>query len=172
MSASLNRVFVIGNLTRDPELRYIPSGQPVTSFTIAVNRKYSDQNGGRKEETTFLRVVAWAKLAEICNQYLQKGSSVFLEGRLQSRSWQAQDGTKRNTLEIIAQSVQFLSRPGGASGSSVREKQQSQSGVVDESSSHTSNDEMIIDDSFSSSPTGGALNISPDELSPDDEVPF
>lgn len=169
MSASLNRVFVIGNLTRDPELRYIPSGQPVASFTIAVNRKYSDQNGGRKEETTFLRVVAWAKLAEICNQYLQKGSSVFIEGRLQSRSWQAQDGSKRTTLEIIAQSVQFLSRPSGASGGG---SQNTQSSAPAASPSKPSDDEMIIDDSFSSSPVGGALNISPDELAPDDEVPF
>jgi single-strand DNA-binding protein len=161
MSANLNKVFVIGNLTRDPELRYIPSGQPVTSFTIAVNRKYSDPNGGKKEETTFLRVVAWAKLAEICNQYLQKGSSVFVEGRLQSRSWQAQDGSKRNTLEIIAQSVQFLSRASGGRST------QSFDGNATPSTP-ASSEEMIIDDSF----TPSSVNISPDELAPDDEVPF
>jgi len=160
MSASLNKVFVIGNLTRDPELRYIPSGQPVASFTVAVNRKYSDQNGGKKEETTFLRIVAWAKLAEICNQYLQKGSSVFVEGRLQSRSWQAQDGSKRNTLEIIAQSVQFLSRASG--------NRATQPVGGGETAGTSSNEEMIIDDSF----TPSSVSVSPNEVAPDDEVPF
>ena len=166
MSANLNKVFIIGNLTRDPELRYIPSGQPVTSFTIASNRKYSAQNGEKKEETTFLRVVAWAKLAEICNQYLSKGSSVFVEGRLQSRSWQAQDGSKRNTIEIVAQNVQFLSRSSGSRPSQT-------SGSAPAPKGKSSNDEeMIIDDSFSSNSVGGGINISPDELSPDEEVPF
>jgi single-strand DNA-binding protein len=160
MSASLNKVFIIGNLTRDPELRYIPSGQPVASFTMAVNRKFNDQNGGKKEETTFLRVVAWAKLAEISNQYLQKGSSVFVEGRLQGRSWQAQDGTKRTTLEIIAQSIQFLSRPAtGRSGQSASDGAQG---------GPSAPDEMIIDDSFSA----GSINIASHELMPDEEIPF
>jgi len=112
MAASVNKVFLMGNLTRDPEMRYIPSGQPVASFSIAVNRVYNDQSGNKKEEVTFLRVVAWRKLAEICNEYLKKGSSVFVEGRLQSRSWQAQDGSKRNTVEVVADNVQFMSRSG------------------------------------------------------------
>lgn len=110
MAASLNKVMLIGNLTRDPELRYIPSGQGVTSFTVAVNRTYNAQSGEKKEEVSFIRVVTWARLAENCNQYLKKGSPVFVEGRLQSRSWDAPDGTKRSTIEVVAQNVQFLSR--------------------------------------------------------------
>lgn len=110
MAASFNKVLLMGNLTRDPELRYIPSGQAVCSFTVAVNRAYNAQSGEKKEEVSFIRVVVWAKTAENCNEYLKKGSPVFVEGRLQSRTWDAQDGTKRSTIEVVAQSVQFLSR--------------------------------------------------------------
>lgn len=110
MAASFNKVLLMGNLTRDPELRYIPSGQAVCSFSIAVNRTYMSQSGEKKEEVAFIRVVVWAKRAEVCNEYLKKGSPVFVEGRLQSRSWEAQDGSKRSTIEVIAQNVQFLSR--------------------------------------------------------------
>lgn len=108
MAASLNRVFLIGNLTRDPELRYVPSGTAVTTFDIAVNRSYTAQSGEKKEDTSFLRIVVWARLAEVCAEYLTKGSPVFVEGRLRSRSWETQEGQKRNTVEVIAQSVQFL----------------------------------------------------------------
>ena len=116
MAASFNKVLLMGNLTRDPELRHIASGQPVVSFSLAVNRAYSGQSGEKKEDTTFVRVVAWARMAEICNEYLTKGSPVFVEGRLQSRSWEAQDGSKRSSLEVVASNVQFLGRP-AASGS-------------------------------------------------------
>lgn len=118
--ASLNRVFFIGNLTRDPELRYIPSGTPVVSFGLAINTSYSSASGGVKEEVCFVRVVAWGKQAEACNQYLKKGRSVFVEGRLVYRSWE-QEGAKRSTLEVRADRVQFLgprreeASPGGAS---------------------------------------------------------
>jgi single-strand DNA-binding protein len=108
MPASLNRVFLIGNLTRDPELRYVPSGTAVASFTIAVNRFYNTPTGERKEETSFIRVVVWGRRAELCGEYLSKGSSVFVEGRLRSRSWEAPDGQKRSTIEVTATSVQFL----------------------------------------------------------------
>lgn len=113
MPASFNKVLVLGNLTRDPELRYIPSGQAVTTFTVASNRNYTSASGEKKEEVSFIRVVVWGRHAEVCNEYLKKGSSVFVEGRLQSRSWEAQDGTKRSTIEVIAQTVQFLGRPSG-----------------------------------------------------------
>lgn len=113
--ASLNQVFLVGNLTRDPEMRYIPSGQGVTSFSIATNRTYNSPSGEKKEETSFVRIVTWGRSAEVCNEYLRKGSQVLVEGRLQSRSWQAQDGTKRNSLEVVAQRVQFLSRVGARS---------------------------------------------------------
>lgn len=112
--ASLNKVFLIGNLTRDPELRYIPSGSAVCSFTIASNRVYKSQTGEKKEEVSFVRVVVWGRMGEICSEYLKKGRSCFVEGRLQSRSWDGPDGQKRSTIEVIALNVQFLGGPGGA----------------------------------------------------------
>jgi len=154
MAASLNKVMLIGNLTRDPELRYIPSGQAVTSFTLAVNRTYMATSGEKKEDVTFIRIVVWGKRAEVCHEYLKKGSPVFVEGRLQSRNWEAQDGTKRSTTEVNAQSVQFLPRGGGK-----------QERVPD-----TSADDNVIEDSLDAK--SGAVGVSKDELSPDDEVPF
>ena len=108
MAANLNKVLLIGNLTRDPELRYIPSGSAVATFTVAVNRVYKDQSGEKKEQTSFIRVVVWGRRAEVCGEYLSKGSPVFVEGRLQSRDWQTQDGQKRNTVEVVADNIQFL----------------------------------------------------------------
>ncbi len=108
MAASLNKVFVMGNLTRDPELRYVPSGAAVANFTVAVNRIYKDKTGAKKEDASFIRVVVWGKIAEVCGEYLTKGRPVLVEGRLQSRSWEGQDGQKRSTVEIVADSVQFI----------------------------------------------------------------
>ncbi|MBN1493189.1 MAG: single-stranded DNA-binding protein [Candidatus Omnitrophica bacterium] len=122
MAARLNKVFLIGNLTRDPELRYVTSGQPVVSFSIAVNRVFTSQSGEKKEEASFIRVVVWGRLAEVCNEYLKKGAPIFVEGRLQSRSWEAQDGSKRNTIEVVANNIQFLGRAQGSTRSdSTRE---------------------------------------------------
>ena len=109
--ANLNRVFLIGNLTRDPELRYTPSGAAVSNLRIAVNRRYKTQGGELKEETAFITVVVWAKQAEACSQFLSKGKSVFVEGEIQTRSWETPDGQKRNVLEVRASRVQFLTRP-------------------------------------------------------------
>ena len=120
MAANLNKVLLIGNLTRDPELRYIPSGSAVATFTVAVNRVYKDQAGEKKEQTSFLRVVVWGRRAEVCGEYLSKGSPVFVEGRLQSRDWQTQDGQKRNTVEVIADNIQFLR---GANSKGAQDKQ-------------------------------------------------
>lgn len=92
---------LIGNLTRDPELRYTPSGTAVCSLGIATNRAWTTESGEKKEETEFHRVVAWNKLAELCSQLLAKGRKVFVEGRLQTRSWQAQDGTQKTSTEIV-----------------------------------------------------------------------
>lgn len=108
--ASLNKVLLMGNLTRDPELRYAPNGNAVTTFTIAISRAFNTTTGDKKEDVCFVRIVAWGKLAQTCGEYLFKGRPVFVEGRLQSRSWQAQDGTKRNTMEVVAQTVQFLGK--------------------------------------------------------------
>src|SRR3990170_495813 len=101
MAWSLNRAQVIGNVTRDPELRVTPTGQSVASFAVATNRRWKDQNGNQKEATEFHEVVAWGKLAEIIQQILHKGNRVYAEGRLQTRSWDAPDGSKRNRTEIV-----------------------------------------------------------------------
>ncbi len=106
--ANFNKVMLMGNLTRDPELRYIPSGAAVTSFDLAVNRIYNTQSGEKKKDTCFIRVVVWGKVAEVCGEYLSKGSPVFVEGRLQSRNWVSQEGQKRSTIEVVANNVQFL----------------------------------------------------------------
>ena len=118
MAANLNKVLLIGNLTRDPELRYIPSGSAVATFTVAINRVYKDQAGEKKEQTSFIRVVVWGRRAEVCGEYLSKGSPVFIEGRLQSRDWETQDGQKRSTVEVVADNIQFLrgANSKGASG--------------------------------------------------------
>lgn len=116
--ASLNKVFLIGNLTKDPELRYTPNGIGVVNLRVAVNRKFRDRTSGElKEETCFVTVTAWDKQAEACNQYLTKGSPIFIEGTLQSRSWEANDGQKRSTIEIRAERVQFLGPMRGSKGS-------------------------------------------------------
>jgi single-strand DNA-binding protein len=102
---SLNKAMIIGNLGRDPEMRYTPSGQAVTQFTVAVNRNYRDTNGEWQEETEWFRVVAWAQLAERTAEYLRKGRKVYVEGRLQTRTWEDQNGQKRYTTELIANTV-------------------------------------------------------------------
>jgi single-strand DNA-binding protein len=106
--ASLNKVFLIGNLTKDPELRYTPNGTAVANLRIAVNRKFKDRSGELKEDTCFVTITAWDKQAEICNQYLQKGRPIFVEGILQSRSWETPEGQKRSTIDVRAERIQFL----------------------------------------------------------------
>jgi len=111
--ASYNKVLLMGNLTKDPELRYTPQGTAVANLRMAVNRKYRDKNQELKEEVCFITAVVWNKQAETCNQYLHKGSSCFVEGRLQSRSWEDNTGAKRSVIEVRAERVQFMgSGPG------------------------------------------------------------
>jgi len=109
--ASLNKVFLMGNLTKDPELRYTPQGVAVVNLRLAVNRKFRNKNQELKEEVCFITAVAWNKQAETCNQYLHKGSALFVEGRLQSRSWEDNAGQKRSVIEVRAERVQFLGAP-------------------------------------------------------------
>ena len=109
--ANFNKVFLMGNLTKDPELRYTPQGTAVVNLRLAVNRKFKNKNQELKEEVCFITAVVWNKQAETCNQYLHKGSGLFVEGRLQSRSWEDNAGQKRNVIEVRAERVQFL---GGA----------------------------------------------------------
>ncbi len=114
---SLNRATLLGNLTRDPEVKQIPSGQSVCTFGLATNRSWNDSSGKKQEATEFHNVVAWGKLAEICGQYLTKGKKVYVEGRLQTRDWEGQDGIKRYRTEVIAENMIFLDKAGG--GTSV-----------------------------------------------------
>jgi len=114
--ASLNKVLLIGNLTRDPELRYTPQGAAVCEFAIAMNRTFNSKTGEKKEEVTFIDIVAWARTAEICGEYLKKGRPVFVEGRLQQDRWEQPDGQKRSRVRVTAERVQFLGGPAGGGG--------------------------------------------------------
>jgi single-strand DNA-binding protein len=124
MSGSLNKVFLVGNLTRDPELRFTATGAPVCSFDIAVNRKYK-QGDDWKTDVSFFKIISWGKQGENCAKYLLKGKSALVEGRLQNRSYETQDGQKRTVTEIVADNVQFL---GGKSGGQSQEVSGSQNG--------------------------------------------
>jgi single-strand DNA-binding protein len=112
MAKSFNQAIVMGNLTRDPELRATPSGQQVASFAVATNRTWMDQSGERKEAVEYHEIVAWGKLGELAAQYLSKGRKVMVIGRLQTQSWE-KDGVKRSRTEIVASDVNFLDGPGG-----------------------------------------------------------
>jgi len=161
MARSINQVMLMGNLTRDPELRNTPSGQSVVSFSLALNRAYKDQAGDWQEATDFVDIVAWGPLAERVAQYLTKGRRCFVQGRLQSRSWE-QDGQKRSKLEVLANDVTFLdSRDGGSEsgsgssanaggyssgGSSGAVAPKSNSGTGNSSSSSKKKDDVVIED--------------------------
>lgn len=115
MAKSFNQAIVMGNLTRDPELRSTPSGQSVASFAVATNRSWVDGSGERKEAVEYHEIVAWGKLGELANQYLSKGRKVMVVGRLQTQSWE-KDGVKRQRTEIVASDINFLDRPGEGGG--------------------------------------------------------
>jgi len=113
--ASVNKVILLGNLGRDPELRYTPGGQPVANFSIATSESWNKKDGsGREERTEWHRIVAWGRTAELCAQYLAKGRTVYIEGRLQTREWENKEGQKQRTTEVIANTVQFIGSGGGA----------------------------------------------------------
>lgn len=126
--ASVNKVFLLGNLTRDPELRYTPSGAGVASFGLAVNRRYKAGNEN-KEEVCFVDITVWGKQGENCVEYLNKGSQVMIEGRLQFRSWETDDGQKRNKLDVVANNVQFLGKPGGGGGGRSMDSYEEEDGM-------------------------------------------
>ena len=108
--AGLNKIMVIGNLGSDPEMRYTPNGAPVTSFSVATNRTYTTSQGERRDETEWFRIVAWNQLAETCNQFLKKGSSVYAEGRLRTRVIDKEDGTKLYKTEVVISHLIFLNK--------------------------------------------------------------
>jgi single-strand DNA-binding protein len=118
--ASLNKVMLIGNVGKDPEMRYTANGKAVTTFSVACNRVIGGGEGERREETDWFDVVAWDKLAELCSQYLQKGRQAYIEGRLQTRSWEGQDGQKRYKTEVVANTVLFLGSGGGGAARTER----------------------------------------------------
>ena len=114
---TMNKILIIGNLGSDPEMRYTPNGNPVTSFTVATNRRYRTGDGENREETEWFRISAWNRLAETCNQYLQRGSKVYVEGRLSSRTYVGNDGETRVSLDVNASEVRFIDSRGATQGS-------------------------------------------------------
>ena len=108
MSRGLNKVQIIGHLGKEPEMRYTPSGKPVTTFTVAVSRSWNSADGERHNETEWFNIVAWGNLAEICKQYLTKGQQVYVEGRLQTRRWDDKEGTKHTNVEVVANEMMML----------------------------------------------------------------
>jgi len=150
--AYLNKVFLIGNLTREPELRVTPKGTAVCSFGLAVNRQYKTESGETKEETTYVDGEAWGRQGELCSKYLSKGSPVMVEGRLRFDSWESKTGEKRSKLKLVVENVQFLSSRGTSGGN--------------ESSEGSSTEKQ----SSSVSPQGSVAAPATDGI--DDDVPF
>jgi len=119
--AGVNKAILIGNLGRDPELRYTQGGQAVANFSLATTESWNKRDGsGREEKTEWHRIVAWGKTAELCAEYLSKGRTVYIEGRIQTREWENREGQKQRTTEIVAQTVQFLGGPRGGGGAAPR----------------------------------------------------
>ncbi|MCL4685620.1 single-stranded DNA-binding protein [Myxococcota bacterium] len=118
--AGVNKVILIGNLGRDPELRYTKGGQAVANFSLATSDSFTNREGVREDRTEWHRIVAWAKTAELCTKYLSKGRTVYVEGQLRTREWEDKDGHKRQTTEVHVQTVQFLGSPGGRGGDGSR----------------------------------------------------
>jgi single-strand DNA-binding protein len=154
----INKAMVFGNLTRDPELRALPSGMNVVNFSVATNRTYKDRDGKKQEQTDFHNVVVFGRQADTVNQYLKKGSSVFVEGRMQTRSWEGKDGEKKYRTEIVADRVQFGPRSSGAG----QARGSGQGGVHEEAPS---------DDVGGGAPGGAGIEYPKDDINPDD-IPF
>lgn len=155
----LNKVFIIGNLTRDPELKALPSGSKVCSFGMANTRVFKDRDGKKTEAPEFYNIVIFGRMAETCAQYLKKGSQVLVEGRMQTRSWE-QDGQKKYRTEIIADTVQFGNRPSGAgSSASASSASTSKAGKNDTGGA------------VKDAPPGESIEYPSEEISPDD-IPF
>jgi single-strand DNA-binding protein len=119
--ASLNKVFLIGNLTKDPELRFVPSGSAVGTLSMAINRKYKTQDGQMKDDVCYVNVTVWGKQAEACSEFLSKGSPLLVEGRLRYKKYETDDGQKRSVMDVVAERVQFLGKKKTAAGDSVDE---------------------------------------------------
>jgi single-strand DNA-binding protein len=156
----LNKVMLYGNLTRDPEVKALPNGTPVANFSIATNRVYKDRDGAKQEQTEFHNIVVFARTAETVGQYLKKGSAVYVEGRLQTRSWE-KDNVKQYRTEIVAEAVQFGPRAGGAAGGGSYEPRQSSGEAAPA---------PATGDTFNEG-AGSPIDYPADEINPDD-IPF
>jgi len=169
---SLNKVILIGNLTRDPELRYTPQGTAVCTIGLATNRSWTPTDGGdRQEETEFHRIVAWAKLAEICSQLLHKGRKVYVEGRLQTRKWKTSEGQDRETTEVVISDMIALGPPKGGTGSySNGGNSDDQAVTADDSGG--SQQQTTDDKSMSSTKTATKTESKVKEDVPADDIPF
>jgi single-strand DNA-binding protein len=132
MSRGLNKIMIIGHLGRDPEMRYTPSGKPVTTFTVATSRTWNSSDGERHTETEWFNVVAWGNLAEICKQYLSKGQQVYIEGRLQTRRWEDSENVKHTSVEIVANEMMMLGDRRDASGGQTADAVESDAEIEDE----------------------------------------
>lgn len=158
--ASLNKVFLIGNLTRDPELRYTAGGTPVGDLSIAVSQKFvSKATGEQRNDVVFANITVWGKQAEACGEYLTKGSSLFVEGRLQFDSWEGKDGQKRNRLRVVAQRIQFMGRPKTA-----------KSGVAVKAGSENISQEIPAENVLEDAENPGGDEVPPEEGG--ESVPF
>ncbi len=147
MARGFNQAIIVGNMARDPELRTTQNGRSVTSFAVATNRVWQDQNGETQEQADFHNIVAWGKLAELADQYLSKGRRVMVVGRLQTRSWEGDDGKKNYRTEIVANELNFLDRPGDDSGADASESSQSEEASSDKKQSQKGdNSEVQIED--------------------------
>lgn len=146
MARSLNRVQLIGNLTRDPELRYTPNGTAVCSFGIATNRNWTTESGEKKDEAEFHNIVAWNKLGELCSQFLVKGSKAYVEGRLSTRSWQGQDGTQKSRTEIVISDMIVLGERKNAQVEGGEEKPQESSEEPEKKGEEEPEEEVAPDD--------------------------
>ena len=164
MARSLNRVQLIGNLTRDPELRYTPNGTAVCTFSIATNRSWTTDTGEKKDEVEFHRIVAWNKLAELCSQFLTKGRKVFVEGRLSTRSWNAQDGTQKQTTEIVISDMILLDSRREGTQEQTEEVSQEEKQLPKKTSKKEETEEKEEVEETKEQP-------SEDEIAPDD-IPF
>ena len=171
MARSLNRVQLIGNLTRDPELRYTPSGTAVCTFGLATNRSWTTDAGEKREETEFHRIVSWNKLAELCSQFLVKGRKVYVEGRLSTRNWTAQDGSQKTTTEVVIDDMILLDskRPEGATAS-VNPQSSAVATHLEESEEHIEEPKPVVKPPVKPAPEES--QEAPEEEVVPDDIPF
>lgn len=160
-----NQAIILGNLTKDPEFRYIPNGQAVATFSVATNRRWTTQDGNQQENTQFHNIVAWRKLAEICNKILYKGRKVLVVGRIQTRSWEGQDGVKRYTTEIVADHISATGAPKSV-GENELTQSVPQNKKVDQKEEKNEKDKDVKDAEES-----GKTNKKDEEIDLDD-IPF